>query len=177
MQSFRNAFQERRSSERVPLFWGTERERVPFFKRGTRNGTRSWNQRNEIAFRSSFLFPSLASDSHENANLGKSKLIFPPKWPFFVKISCKLFIYRLNGKGAFEIYILDKKIGSLNCRLFLQRNGKGTPVPLLRNEERNAFLFSNLERRTERVPFFSKERGTERVPEIRGTTKALIEGH
>ena len=25
----------------------------------------------------------------------------------------------------------------------------------------------------ERVPFFSKERGTEHVPEIRGTTKAL----
>ena len=26
----------------------------------------------------------------------------------------------------------------------------------------------------ERVPFFSMERGTERVPEIRGTTKALM---
>ena len=88
-------------------------------------------------------------------------------------MTCKLFIHRLNDNGAFEIYILDKKIGSLNCRLFLQRNGKGTPVPLLRNEERNAFLFSKTERGTECVPFFSKERGTERVPEIRGMTKAL----
>ena len=57
--------------------------------------------------------------------------------------------------------------------MFLQRNGKGTTVPLLWNEERNAFLLSNLEQRTERIPFFRKELGTERVPEIRGTTKAL----
>ena len=70
--------------------------------------------------------------------------------------------------------ILARKIGSLNCSLLFQRNGKGTTVPLLRNEERNSFFFSNLERRTERVPFFSKERGTECVSETTGMTKALI---
>jgi len=83
------------------------------------------------------------------------------------------FLCRLNDNGAYKIQILARKIGSLNCSLLFQRNGKGTTVPLFRNEERNAFFFSNLERRTERVPFFRKERGTERVPEIRGTTKAL----
>ena len=39
--------------------------------------------------------------------------------------------------------------------------------------ERNDRSFT-LEQRTERVAFISKERGTERVPEIRGTTKALL---
>ena len=100
--------------------------------------------------------------------------IFRKKILLFIKMSCKFLLCRLNDNGAYKIQILARKIGSLNCSLLFQRNGKGTTVPLLRNEERNAFFFSNLERRTERVPFFSKERGTERVPEIRGTTKALL---
>ena len=57
--------------------------------------------------------------------------------------------------------------------IFLLRNEKGTTVLFLRNEERNAFLFSRLERRTECVTFLSNERGTERVPKIWGTAKAL----
>ena len=36
-----------------------------------------------------------------------------------------------------------------------------------------AFLFLLKERRSERAPFFTEERGKERVPEIRGATNAL----
>ena len=112
---------------------------------------RSWNQR--IKLRSVFwsFFQSYLWQIWK-WQPWKMNWYFFRKWLLFIKMF--YFLFRLDDHGAFKTHILAKKIVSLNC-LFLQRNGNGTTVPLLWNEERrmrsfyqiwneerNAFLFS-----------------------------------
>ena len=121
--------------------WGTERgtERVPEI-RGTKLRSVLWS------FFQSYLWQIWKWQPW------KMNWYFFRKWLLFIKMF--YFLFRLDDHGAFKTHILAKKIVSLNC-LFLQRNGNGTTVPLLWNEERrmrsfyqiwneerNAFLFS-----------------------------------
>ena len=134
--------------------WGTERgtERVPEI-RGTKLRSVLWS------FFQSYLWQIWKWQPW------KMNWYFFRKWLLFIKMF--YFLFRLDDHGAFKTHILAKKIVSLNC-LFLQRNGNGTTVPLLWNEERrmrsfyqiwneerNAFLFSA--RNEERNAFLKSE--------------------
>ena len=155
-------------------FWGTERDSDPFLKVewGTERGTervpeiRGTKLRSVLwSFFQSYLWQIWKWQPW------KMNWYFFRKWLLFIKMF--YFLFRLDDHGAFKTHILAKKIVSLNC-LFLQRNGNGTTVPLLWNEERRMRSFYQIwnEERNAFL-FFSKERGTERVPEIRRTTKAM----